>query len=69
MELRNLRALVEVVRQGGFSRAARTLFSTQSTVSKMVRQLEEDEINGILHNAHEYQCLAALYKDQCEEMA
>ena len=42
MELRNLRALVEVVRQGGFSRAARTLFSTQSTVSKAVRQLEEE---------------------------
>jgi DNA-binding transcriptional LysR family regulator len=42
MELRNLRAFVEVARQGGFSRAARTLFSTQSTVSKAVRQLEEE---------------------------
>ncbi|EFL49236.1 transcriptional regulator, LysR family [Solidesulfovibrio fructosivorans JJ]] len=42
MELRNLRALVEIVRQGGFTRAARTLFSTQSTVSKAVKQLEEE---------------------------
>ncbi len=42
MELRNLRAFVEVARQGGFSRAARALFSTQSTVSKAVRQLEEE---------------------------
>ena len=42
MELRNLRALVEVARQGGFSRAARALFSTQSTVSKAVRQLEDE---------------------------
>uniref|UniRef100_I2Q3R6 Transcriptional regulator n=1 Tax=Desulfovibrio sp. U5L TaxID=596152 RepID=I2Q3R6_9BACT len=42
MELRNLHAFVEVARQGGFSRAARVLFSTQSTVSKAVRQLEEE---------------------------
>lgn len=40
MELRHLRAFVEVARQGGFSRAARTLFSTQSTVSKAIGQLE-----------------------------
>ncbi|QCI79121.1 LysR family transcriptional regulator [Hankyongella ginsenosidimutans] len=32
---------VEVVRQGSFTEAARVLFSTQSTVSKMVKQLEE----------------------------
>mgnify|MGYP003607538012 CR=1 FL=1 len=42
MELRNLRAFVEVVRQGGFSKAARALFSTQSTVSKAVGQLEAE---------------------------
>lgn len=41
METRALRAFVEVVRQGGFSRAAKTVFVTQSTVSKAVRQLEE----------------------------
>lgn len=42
MDLRTLRAFVEVVRQGGFSPAARTLFSTQSTVSKAVKQLEDE---------------------------
>lgn len=42
MELRNLRVFVEVVRQGGFSNAARTVFATQSTVSKAVKQLEEE---------------------------
>ncbi len=42
MDLRNLRALVEVVRQGGFSQAAVVLFATQSTVSKAVRQLEDE---------------------------
>jgi hypothetical protein len=37
MQLRNLRVFVEVVRQGGFTEAARVLFSTQSTVSKAIR--------------------------------
>ncbi|MBV8593061.1 MAG: LysR family transcriptional regulator [Caulobacteraceae bacterium] len=47
MELRNLRVFVEVVRQGGFSNAAETVFATQSTVSKAVKQLE-DEIGAPL---------------------
>lgn len=42
MELRALRAFVEVVRQGGFSRAAQTVHATQSTVSKAVKQLEDE---------------------------
>lgn len=42
MEIRVLRAFVEVVRQGGFSRAAEVVFTTQSTVSKAVRQLEDE---------------------------
>jgi DNA-binding transcriptional LysR family regulator len=42
MELRTLRAFVEVVRQGGFSQAAKTVFATQSTVSKAVKQLEDE---------------------------
>lgn len=42
MELRTLRAFVEVVRQGGFSPAAKVLFSTQPTVSKAVKQLEDE---------------------------
>ncbi|MDR3641933.1 MAG: LysR family transcriptional regulator [Humidesulfovibrio sp.] len=42
MELRNLHALVEVVRRGGFSQAAKVLFTTQPNVSKAVRQLEDE---------------------------
>src|SRR5262249_32470545 len=42
MEFRPLRAFVEVVRQGGFSQAAKTVFATQSTVSKAVKQLENE---------------------------
>jgi DNA-binding transcriptional LysR family regulator len=42
MEFRPLRAFIEVVRQGGFSQAARTVFATQSTVSKAVKQLEDE---------------------------
>ncbi|GEO83001.1 LysR family transcriptional regulator [Pararhodospirillum oryzae] len=42
MELKALRVFVEVVRQGGFSKAAKVLFSTQSTVSKAIRQLEDE---------------------------
>jgi DNA-binding transcriptional LysR family regulator len=42
MEIRTLKVFVEVVRQGGFSRAAKTVFATQSTVSKAIKQLEEE---------------------------
>ncbi len=42
MELRNIRAFVEVVRQDGFSNAAKTVYATQSTVSKAVKQLEDE---------------------------
>src|SRR5258705_11250050 len=42
IDLRRLRFFVEVVRQGGFSRAAKVLFATQPTVSKAVRQLEDE---------------------------
>ncbi|MCW0209961.1 MAG: LysR substrate-binding domain-containing protein, partial [Achromobacter sp.] len=51
MELRPLRALVEVVRQGGFSQAAKAVFATQPTVSKAVRQLE-DELGMPLLDRH-----------------
>ena len=51
MELRALRAFVEVVRQGGFSQAAKVIFATQSTVSKAVKQLEE-EIGAPLLDRH-----------------
>ncbi len=42
MEFRTLNAFAEVVRQGGFSQAAKTVFATQSTVSKAVKQLEDE---------------------------
>ncbi|WP_421091248.1 LysR family transcriptional regulator [Pseudochrobactrum sp. MP213Fo] len=42
MELRTLRAFVEVVRQGGFTQAGKTVFLSQSAVSKAVRQLEQE---------------------------
>ncbi|KGP64385.1 LysR family transcriptional regulator [Legionella norrlandica] len=42
MEFKLLNTFVEVVRQGSFSKAAETLFSTQSTVSKAIKQLEEE---------------------------
>ena len=42
MNLRTLRAFVEVVRQGGFSQAAEVVSLTQSTVSKAVKTLEEE---------------------------
>jgi DNA-binding transcriptional LysR family regulator len=51
IELRALRAFVEVVRQGGFSQAAKVIFATQSTVSKSVKQLEA-EIGAPLLDRH-----------------
>jgi DNA-binding transcriptional LysR family regulator len=42
MDLRTLGAFVEVVKQGGFSAAARTLSASQPTVSKAVKQLEDE---------------------------
>jgi len=47
MDLKALRYFVETARQGSFTQAAAHLFVTQSTVSKMVRQLE-DEIGQAL---------------------
>lgn len=42
IDSRRLRVFVEVVRQGGFSRAAERLHATQPTVSKAVQQLESE---------------------------
>lgn len=41
VELRHLRVFAEVVRHGGFTRAAEIIHATQSTVSKVISQLEE----------------------------
>lgn len=40
MEFKQLRSFIEVVREGGFTQAARTLHVSQSAVSKQVAQLE-----------------------------
>lgn len=42
MDVRALRYFTEVVRQQSFTRAAEKLYVTQPTISKMVRQLEEE---------------------------
>ncbi len=42
MDVRNLAAFVEVVRRGGFSRAAEALHLTQSAVSKAVKAMEDE---------------------------
>ena len=42
LDLRRLRFFVEVVREGGFSQAAKVVFAAQPTVSKAVKQLEEE---------------------------
>ncbi len=36
--------------------------------AKVVRRLEEDEVNGIIQNAREYAKAVRLYKDHCEEI-
>ncbi len=42
MDIRSLRYFIETVRLNSFTRAAESLHVTQSTISKMVRQLEEE---------------------------
>lgn len=42
MDIRGLRYFIEVVRRQSFTRAAEGLFVTQPTISKMVKQLEEE---------------------------
>jgi len=42
MDIRALRYFAETVRYASFTQAAKSLFVTQSTVSKMIRQLEEE---------------------------
>jgi DNA-binding transcriptional LysR family regulator len=42
MDIRALRYFVEVVKRHSFTKAADALFVTQPTISKMVKQLEEE---------------------------
>jgi len=48
MDLKALRYFVEVVRQKSFTRAAELLHVTQPTLSKMIRQLEEEMQSSLL---------------------
>ena len=41
LDYKHIEALAKVVQEGGFERAARVLFLTQSAVSQRIRQLEE----------------------------
>ncbi len=55
MDLRSLRVFVEVVRHGGFTAATATLFVSQSTVSKTIKQLEEEVGSALLERCdHEF---------------
>jgi DNA-binding transcriptional LysR family regulator len=47
MDIRALRYFVEVVKRRGFTAAANALFVTQPTISKMIRQIEE-EVGAVL---------------------
>lgn len=47
MDINTLRLFIAVVREGGFSQAAKAVLSTQSTVSKAVKRLE-DELDLVL---------------------
>ncbi|CAM4074457.1 LysR family transcriptional regulator [Kerstersia similis] len=42
MDIRALRYFIETVKRASFTQAAEALYVTQSTISKMVRQLEEE---------------------------
>lgn len=42
MELRTLKVFVEVVRRGGFTEAGKSVFLTQSSVSKAIKHLEDE---------------------------
>ncbi len=59
MDVRKLRAFVEVVRHGGFTRAAKVVFLTQSTISKAVKQLEDEFGLPLLDRAGGRQSLTA----------
>lgn len=47
MDIRSLRYFTETIRLGSFTEAAKTLGLTQSTISKMIRQME-DELGEVL---------------------
>jgi DNA-binding transcriptional LysR family regulator len=60
MEIKNLRAFVEVVRRGGFTEAGKIVYLSQSSVSKAIKQLEE-QLGVVLleRNSHKVGMTAA----------
>jgi len=42
MDIRSLNVFIEVVRQGGFTAASRRLFLTQPSISRIIKQIEEE---------------------------
>ncbi len=42
MDFKNLKVFVTIVQKQSFSHAAESLFVTQPTISKLIRQLEEE---------------------------
>ncbi|MDX3905692.1 MAG: LysR family transcriptional regulator [Pigmentiphaga sp.] len=51
MDLRTLRYFVEVIHRQSYTAAARALFVTQPTVSKMIKQLEDEVGTPVLRKA------------------
>ena len=47
MELKNLESFIQVAELGSFTKAAKRLGYTQSTVSFQIRQLEEELVNSL----------------------
>lgn len=60
MEFQALRFFVEVVRQNGFSAAAKVVFTTQSTVSKAIKQLEHEIGAPLLNRTRHHITLTAV---------
>ncbi|MDF4985909.1 LysR family transcriptional regulator, partial [Vibrio parahaemolyticus] len=49
MDIKALRYFVELVNEQSFTRASEKLFVTQPTISKMIRSLEQDVGQPLLH--------------------
>ncbi|NCO45354.1 MAG: LysR family transcriptional regulator, partial [Vibrio sp.] len=49
MDIKALRYFVELVNQQSFTRASEQLFVTQPTISKMIRSLEQEIEQPLLH--------------------
>ncbi len=54
MDIRHLECFVEVARQKSFSKAAKTMYVSQSTISKMVKDLESDLGQSLFNRTSKY---------------